>query len=91
MRRVVGLLASGTDDELLKFAIAVSFVANGFEKREQTSLYAAMRSDLPGIKAVARKLGITLQEIVSAGDAETYRTLVRGEHPGWKKREAASA
>lgn len=82
--RVYGLLASGTDTELMNFHQLVSLLLNGIHRRAQTVHYACMSEHVEIAREAARLAGVTLERIDRDEDgAESYFILWKGNHAGW--------
>lgn len=76
------LLVTGDGDAKLKFHVSVCMVLNGLETRGRTTIYTAPEESRPEVVALATSLGLTVQLIHGAGEAETYETLC-GDEP-WR-------
>jgi hypothetical protein len=84
---VHGLLVSGTEQQLIDFHMPATMLLNTFERRSNTVHYACMHEDFEFATKLAEKTGVTLQEIEAdfAAEEETYKMIVQGQHPGWRK------
>ena len=82
---VHGLLVSGTDQQLLDFHMPAAMFLNFFERRFDTVHCACMAEHFEFATKLAEKTGVTLQEIESDDGDETYKMIVQGQHPGWKR------
>lgn len=64
---VHGLLATGPDDALRRFHLAVCFLLNAHTRRDNTVHYGCMGEHMEAAKEAARVADVTLQEIVTVG------------------------
>jgi hypothetical protein len=81
---VHGLLASGTEEQLIDFHLASAMLLNFLERRGDTVHAICMDEQLEYATKLAEKTGVTLQEIESQDGDETYKMIVQGQHPGWQ-------
>jgi hypothetical protein len=82
---VYGLLATGTEDALLKFHLALSMILNFLERRDQTVYCMCMSESLGLAIGAAKKFDVTLQRIEVKDDNELYPVLYQGTHSRWEK------
>lgn len=82
---VYGLLASGTDVNLLKFHIPLSMILNFLERRKNTLHATCMGESLELAIGIAKKCDVTLQRIEATCEKETYPVLHQGSHGRWEK------
>lgn len=87
--RVAGFLVSGNEEQLTDFHLRVYMVLNGIDRRGDTCRYTCFSEDREGAMLAAEEAGVTMEEIVGAGEDEDYLMLVQGEHRGWKNRDRA--
>lgn len=80
---VHNLLATGSNENLVKFHTLVLFALNSIDRRIQTVRYTCFDESLSLAVEAAKAAGVTLQKIERIGTVETYPVLVRGEMLGW--------
>lgn len=79
---VRGLLVTGEQPNIMDFWMPLAGVLNTMVRRDRTTHFT-LWNDPPVLDAVvesARRAGVSVQEIVGAGDSERYETL--HETPG---------
>jgi len=74
---VHSLLVTGADGALFDWNLVVCMRLMGQERRGQTVSYTCMHEDFEWAKDVAKRMSVTLQEIVRVDGKETYPILVR--------------
>lgn len=84
-RGVYGLLASGTDDNLMKFNLSLSMICHFLERRNQTIHCTCMSESLELAIGVAKNSDVTLQRIEYKDDQEIYPVLHQGSHGRWER------
>lgn len=85
MSKVRRILVTGTDEQLIDFHLPVCMALNAIERRDQTVMYSCMAENWNDAIEVAKKTGVTVQEIIGAGATETYE-LICGDKP-WKPKK----
>lgn len=84
MNTISSLLATGNNDSLIKFHLAVMLHLNSTDRRKQTIRYTCLAEHLPLAIDAAKSAGVTLQKIERARYGEVYPTLVCGGMLGWR-------
>ena len=81
------LLVSGSNRQLLSFHMPLCNILNAVERRGQTVFYACCPEHFESAMAHAREVGVTVQEILGAGETECYELLCGEAFMAWKPRE----
>lgn len=76
---VYRFLITGTDEQLIRFHLAVCMALNAVERRAQTVLYTCLDQDRAEALQCADVCGVTVQEWI-----EQEWKIIAGEGPGWE-------
>ncbi len=76
---------TSADEEQMNFVhLAICQVANHIDGRGLTQRYTVYHDDFADVLKACVKQNVTVQEIIGAGDGETYHLHHQGKAPGWQ-------
>lgn len=85
---VYRFLVTGTSHQLNQFNERVALRLNATQQRGQTILYTCIERDREFALQMARKGGVTLQELHLSPEGEESYELLVGSGPGWRPHES---